>query len=227
MIDSIEIEKRISKSFDYDLQSNFVAAAIKYNFIKSYAEHAGLAICLDGELYIYHYTGAKIKLDKLDPEKWFIESKFDFIEEEEVESFYIHCETIMKDADPTYGFFYNGEYFDSEGKYCAENTRYQFMSCVGFCISVLTGAIENDNFILHDEWEMSDSDKDAYFQEHMESLLDTSGIKDRSYFKNNQRRIYPIEYFVSSFVPIPARKIDIDGLRPVVEGIINKKYKSN
>ncbi|MDM8177761.1 hypothetical protein QT327_25995 [Olivibacter sp. 47] len=92
---------------------------------------------------------------------------------------------------------------------------------MGFCLNVITGAIEGKSYILHEEWELPDHEKDDYFQEHMDSLMNSIPVEKRAFLKKNQRRIYPIDYFTSSFVnEIPISKKSIDELNPLVEQAI-------
>jgi len=218
----------ICKSYEYDLSQNFVAAAVKYDRDKNYVTHSGIAICFQRELYIFHYTGAKVKLELLDPKKWYVENKLDFIKNSEVASFYIYCEDISVEARPEYGFNYNGSYFLPDGKYYTEVEDYQFMSCVGFCLNVLTGAIESKCYIDYEQWTLADHEKDQYFLEHMESYLDSIPKEKRQFLKINQRRIFPIDYFTSSFFSDkPVTKVQIDTLKPKVESILKMKYGVN
>ncbi|PRD56749.1 hypothetical protein [Sphingobacterium gobiense] len=214
--------KKISKSYDYSLDEYFVAAAIRFD--NGDATHAGIAICIEGKLYIFHYAGAEIILEELDEDKWYIENKLTFIKPKEVDAFFVYCENIQAEANPSYGFNYNGAYFLENGNYFSEVEDFQFMTCVGFCLAVITGAIEGHKYLMHEEWDMADHEKDAYFLEHIESLLDSVEIHVRNRIKSNLRRIYPIDYFSASFVEVvPISKKAVDDIKQdVIDSIIDK-----
>jgi len=227
-MDNTTILNRIYKSYDNDLKENFVAAAIKYRSENHEVDHAGIAICLNENLYIFHFNGIGIRLDILDPKKWFIENKLDFIKSKEVASFFVYCEEISKECKPEYGYVYNGSFFLPDGKYFSEVEDYQFMTCVGFCINVLTGAIENNKYLLHEDWELADHEKGVYFEKYMEGILESIPESKRKILKNNQRRIDPMDYFTSSFVyEKPISKASIDSLKPSVEKAIRNKFGTN
>lgn len=216
------ILKKISKSFDYDLSEDFVAAAIKIE--NDEAVHAGIAICMDEDLYIFHYAGAKIELELMDKDKWYIENKLSFIDSEEVIAFFVYCENIKNHADPSYGFNYNGSYFLEDGSYFSEVEDYQFMTCVGFCLAVLTGAIESKKYLEHEDWEMADHEKDYYFMQHIESLLDSVDPAVKNRIKKNLRRIFPIDYFTATLITnLPVRKVEIDKIKDLVIECISEK----
>ncbi len=178
-------------------------------------------------LYIFHYNGTSVELDILEPNVWYFDKPFEFIKNDEVAAFFIYCEDILNDANPSYGFNYNGSYFKEDGRYFSSIEDYQFMTCVGFCLNVITGAIENHSYILHEEWEMADHEKDIYFQEHMDSLLNSVSREKRKLIKKNQRRIYPIEYFTSSFIDaIPISKKSIEEVLPTVNQAISELIAS-
>lgn len=222
MVNQIILDK-IAKSYNYDLTENFVAAALKFD--NKEPVHAGIAICIEGELYIFHYAGVEINLEILDESKWYIENRLNFIKPDEVIAFFVYCENIKKEASPSYGFNYNGAFFKEDGSYFSEVEDFQFMTCVGFCLAVITGAIEGHKYIIHEEWDMADHEKDVYFLKHIDSLLDSVEFEIRKRIKNELRRIYPIDYFSASFIDkIPIGKLDIEEIKQDVIDSINKKY---
>src|SRR5690606_36090156 len=98
-------------------------------------------------------------------------------------------------------------------------------TCVGFCLAVITGAIEGHKYLMHEEWDMADHEKDAYFLEHIASLLDSVDRNVRNRIKRNLRRIYPIDYFSASFVEdVPISKDAVDGVRQDVIDSITDKF---
>lgn len=219
-----DIKAKVIKSRNHSLDLDFVAAAIKYDIEKEVAYHAGIAICMAGHLSIFHYNGTEILLEAMNPDKWYIDKVFDFITHEEVASFYIYCEDIKKEARPEYGFCYNGSYFKEDGTYYSDTEDFQFMSCVGFCLNVITGAIEGKQYLQHEDWEMADHEKDAYFQKYLDGYLDSVPREKRNRIKKMQRRIYPMDYFTSAFInSAPIAKTQIDLLNPSVSDAVKEE----
>jgi hypothetical protein len=140
---------------------------------------------------------------------------------------------IEKDANPTYGYFYSGSYYEN-GKYFSENGQAEIMTCVTFCLNVILGFIESDEYITFSDWNIANQigayrvyyrggaqeDKDvdeyiAYFTAKFSQLVPDVDV---DVLKENLRRIYPVEYLSSAFVEeLPIRKVIVDSIVPLVE----------
>ena len=66
------------------------------------------------------------------------------IHPDEVPAFIVYCQQIKQKAKPIYGFFYSGEFYDKEGNYLMNKDLGERMTCVGFCLNVLKGFLEED-----------------------------------------------------------------------------------
>jgi len=67
------------------------------------------------------------------------------IHPDEVPAFIVYCQQIKQKAKPIYGFFYSGEFYDKEGNYLMNKDLGERMTCVGFCLNVLKGFLEEDH----------------------------------------------------------------------------------
>lgn len=197
-----------------DRSVNFVALAIKYNS-KKVPAHAGIAICCDKKIYIFHFDLNGISLLE-EPNDWFIQKPLSFLNHLMSASFFNHCNKIytnykeLKGINPSYGFYYEGEYF-KDGKYYTENNHQQFMTCVGFCLAVITGGIESDQYIKHEDWVSAQHESRPLYEEYMEGFLEGENDAVKAHFKNNSKRISPLDYFTTAFCKnIPVTLADVN-----------------
>lgn len=226
-----EIDKELIQSDNPNLPESFVAAAVKVDNA-GIAHHAGLVISTSGKYYLFHYTGEIVILDIVPNGKWYFHKNLSFITNEEVLAFYAHCKIISTKANPSYGYFYSGSYYTEEGQYFSESGIPEFMTCVGFCINVVLGFIESDEYFVYSDWS-EDSVKNAHgvFANHIDyfnwfiSQPNVQGQNiDIQLFKENLRRINPAEYVASAYLEIiPIRKKAIDEIIANVEAVIEHK----
>ncbi len=223
--------KNVSKTNDQNinLSENFVSAAIQYDKNDKPC-HAGIAICFEGEINIFHYNGFKILLEKANKDNWYVQNKFTFFDDEDAASFLRHCRKILKNYDekkgisPNYGFYYNGAYFE-DGKYYSDISDFQYMTCVGFCLAVITGAIEAEQFFNHEEWNDADHLKRDWFENYMESYLEGEDTETIEKIKKHVRRIPPIDYFTSSFcTTIPIKYTDVKVIRDEIHHYVKDNF---
>jgi hypothetical protein len=212
-----KIRKKLNKSALFYGDEDFVAAAVEYNASNKEVIHSGIIICFEGQAFLFHYNGHAIELEEFPKNgNWYVDKHYDFIPSQDVIPFYYHCLNIKDEAKPSYGFNYNGSYFKGEGgSYFSEVEDFQFMTCVGFCLNVITGMIEAHTYILHEEWTLADSEKDPYFLEYMEAALEGVSKQKQDQLKTSQRRIFPHDYLACSLInEIPISKKDVDNLVP-------------
>lgn len=188
--------------------------------------HAGLVISFDEHLYVFHYDATDVILQELSPVKYsFIVKLLPIIRKDEVEAFLAHCKRISKTAKPKYGFFYAGSFYNEEGKYFSELGIEEYMTCVGFCINVVQGFIEED-YILYREWtEDTKANADSYFERFVEQA--NAGRDDKineELYRKNLRRITPAEYTTSGFyTSLPISKSDVDTIVELVKECLKQK----
>lgn len=183
--------------------------------------HSGLLICFEGELKYFHYTGRTVELaDDLPTNLYF--KKIDLIEEELICSFLWHCEKLSTEANPKYGFIFDGSYYDSNGDYYLKNSNYDITTCVGFCLKVLTGFLKTP-YLETKDWDIASleslGDKKDRFLIHLYKLAITEGISPEEIFnKDKLKRILPSEMFSTSFfTKMPIRKVDTDDILNLIE----------
>lgn len=176
--------------------------AIGYQGANFYT-HAAIIIKLDSKLYQFHFLDG-IELTEVEDD--FFHKITETIDSRLLPSFYAYCRRILKNANPKFGFFYSGEYYNKAGEHFSTTNLGERMTCVGFCLNVLKGFLEND-YIQYTDWdESSHIDIPNYVLEfaHEHGL----NVED---IRGAHRRITPLELISSAFfVDIPIKKVDVD-----------------
>jgi hypothetical protein len=226
------IDKSLLDANSIVTDRNFVGIAT-YIDDTGYAYHSGLIIKYEDKALLFHYTSVEVATITLPHRGQKIVCKnLDFIIEDEVRAFYVHCSQIQQNAKPSFGFFYAGDYYDKNGNYFSASSMQEYMTCVGFCISVVTGYIEGHDYFVHDDW-----DEGAYTDIHFESPEDyfevfLAQVKkgnpnveiDEKLFRKNLRRITPTEYTASGFVSKPPiRKAQLTPILPPLQKVLAQR----
>ncbi|WP_410878459.1 hypothetical protein [Myroides sp. DW712] len=195
--------------------------------------HSGIIISLGGELTLFHFDGTAIYIKKnTDIPEWFYIKKLDIFEENEnfILNFKAHCELISEEANPEFGFVFDGSYYSNAGEYYTESNIKDITTCVGFCIKIIKGYLYNHNdYLSLDDWNAESMDdykiKNLSFYNHLLEKLEKEypdrfeEIK-RNYFK----RIMPSDLTTSGFYnQLPIRKSQIDQSRSTVEMVLKTK----
>lgn len=220
-----KIDKLLLKSDQQNLDEYFVAAACEINAIGQ-AKHVGLIIHCNEGYFLFHYEGGEtVELEEDPIDIWYFHKAFDFILPEFCGDFLGHCKKIQENAKPIYGFFYPGSYY-SDGVYYSENQLPEYMTCVGFCINVVKGFIEADEFFAFEDWNAEDID-----QEYIDSMIAKIQIVNPNItaesIAENIRRIRPTEFISSAFInEYPIRKEAIDVILALVTQVIKGKRVS-
>ncbi|MEM6267925.1 MAG: hypothetical protein AAF998_00740 [Bacteroidota bacterium] len=176
--------------------------------------HAAFIIRLGSKMYEYHFNGLRIELTTNTTDYFHIVTET--IPQEEVPSFIAHCRNIQKKANPQYGFFYPGSSYDFHGNHQSKTDFGEYMTCVGFCLNVMKGFLEED-YLAYLDWDNLPFPTNAYLQ-RFASLreLDIADINA------HHRRITPIELLNSAlFSQLPIRKSSIDAELPQVQQYID------
>ncbi len=106
-----KIEKQLIKSTDQNLDEYFVAVACLINEAGT-AYHAGLIINCEDGYFLFHYTGENVLFESALIEEWCFHKSLAFINPEFCGIFLGHCRKIEQNANPKYGYFYNGSFYD-------------------------------------------------------------------------------------------------------------------
>ncbi|MCJ8163802.1 hypothetical protein MKJ04_03045 [Pontibacter sp. E15-1] len=187
--------------FESDRKTNFVALGTMQNDSNSY--HSAFVIQYDKNLSEFHYTGSSIELEGINHD--YYHKITNTIHPDEVPSFIAQCLNIIKKANPKYGYFYAGESYNSDGIHFSNNDLGQRMTCVGFCLNVLKGFLEED-YIEYSDWEENSHDEENY----LEKFCARNGISPEKVAPFH-RRITPKEILASGFfVSTPIKKSQID-----------------
>ncbi len=185
-----------------DRISDFVAIGNLLNDSQE-SYHAAFIIKYEGSLQEFHYTGSDIELNNLISNDYFHKIT-NTIYSDEVPAFIAQCINVKKHANPIYGYFYSGESYDSDGNHNSKKNLGQRMTCVGFCLNVLKGFLEED-YIEYAGWDSISHGEHGYLEEYCKQYdIDPELIKD------SHRRITPRECLTSCFfveLPIPKSKI--------------------
>lgn len=185
------------------VKDDFVAIGSYINGDKT-PEHSVIVINYNNEINHFHFTGKSVLYDEVYNEDCFhiviknIDSKL-------LPSFIVMCKRILKKANPRYGFFYSGEFYDASGTHFSDKQISETMTCSGFCLNVLKGFLEKD-YIEYTDWNATSYPTENY----LEWFANRFGI-DKDKISESHRRISPLELLCSAyFLKLPIRKKQID-----------------
>lgn len=184
-----------------DIKEDFVAIGNLIDDIKE-PFHAALIIKYNSDLFQYHYTGSEIELSEIAHD--YFHKRTNTIHHSEIPAFIAYCNSIKKRANPIYGYFYSGEYYDNKGHHFSEKIIGERMTCVGFCLNVLKGFLEKD-YLKYTDWDSSSHSSEYLLKYAEKHNLNLELIQE------SHRRISPIEILTSGFFyKIPITKNEID-----------------
>lgn len=216
-----KINKLLLKSDEQDLDEYFVSAACQINE-EGEAKHAGIVIHCEEGYYLFHYGGEDVELCNALDDEWYFQKSFDFILPDFCGEFLGHCKKIKENSNPKYGFFYQGSYYE-DGKYYSENGLPEYMTCVGFCINVIKGFIEADEYFQYTDW-TNEHINEGYINHMVEKMRLINPKINPEHIKENIRRISPPEFIASAFLDeIPIRRANVNEIIELVIEAINMK----
>lgn len=207
----------IRSRIESDRISDFVAIG---NLINDHTStHSAFVIQHNNILFEFHYTGQEVEFKDLD--KDYYHKITDTIVSDEVPALIAYCKSIINRAKPTYGFFYSGEFYDRDGIHHSDSILGETMTCVGFCLNIFKGFLENE-YINYSDWtEESHNSKD-----YLEKFCQQHGL-DPDIIAPNHRRISPREILTSCFfTELPIRKQTIDEKIVWVDEHFNARFQS-
>lgn len=204
----------VVRSLDFS-EKNSAFVAIGY-YVSNDCPHAGMIIKFEDFHYQFHYTGSNIEFAGLHLD--FIHKITYTINSSDVPAFIAHCKSIAKHANPKYGYFYSGDYFDSDGNHFGDVDLGQRMTCVGFCLSTLKGFLEED-YILSSDWDYDPDFKPGFLEYFcFKNSLNIDQIK------KSFKRITPGQFLASGFFKeIPIGKAQIDEKYFEIKDIMTRK----
>lgn len=186
-----------------DRTDNFVAIGNLFD-ANNRAYHSAIILQYKGIMQEFHYTGQEIVFDNVSDD--YYHKVTNTIHPDEIPAFIAMCRNVQAKANPRYGYFYSGESYNKEG---IHNSAFDFgerMTCVGFCLNILKGFLDED-YLQYADWTSDDNDiPEGYLEDFCTRYnIDPSTIIAR------HRRITPLECLTSCFfVNLPIGKMEID-----------------
>lgn len=197
------MSKIIHTNINSDLTEDFVAIGTYLNDEKE-PYHSVLIIQYAGVLQHFHYTGRALLLDDIYNNDCF-HIKTAVVNKALVPSFLGMCRRILKKANPQYGYFYSGDYYDVKGVHFANNHVGEVMTCVGLCLNVLKGFLGRD-YMSYEDW----TDTSTVPTGFLEYFANRNGL-DINKIRESHRRITPSDLLCSAYfksTPISKQMVD-------------------
>ena len=193
-----------------DIKDDFVALAVQVT-TQGDPWHSGFVISYNGEIYFYHFEVPGIKFETLTLEDCFHKIT-DVIDERLIPSFIVMCKRVLKTANPEYGYFYSGEYYDEYGNHFSKSKMDQIMTCTGFCLNILKG-FKGVDYVKYKDWQTPDYPYPEYVNVYAD--INNLNVDDIIEF---HRRVSPLEILCSAyFKDLPISKLQIDTKSDEVE----------
>ncbi|MFC3562153.1 hypothetical protein [Pedobacter jamesrossensis] len=213
-----EIRDKLTLTKNFSPTGNFVAISVTVNDLGQ-AHHSALIIRYNGINYYYHFDKHDVHLKPFElklADKVF-HKRLEIIDERLIASFLNHCKIIAKTAKPQYGYFYGGSFYEN-GVYHTDKNLPQLMTCVGFCINVLTGFVEEKNYLEYSDWQVVTNKAEKWFNDFVVELKKKFPKVDVEELRKDFRRIKPSELISSAyFNKLPIRKVQTDSVKVIVE----------
>jgi hypothetical protein len=222
-----KIEAQLTSSDSTNIPFGYVGASI-FTDDNGRAYHAAIYVCRNEDNVIFHFDKEDIKEDEVEKCRPFLSKDIDFIPPFESGAFLVFCREAIRNPPPGYNFYYNGGYFNREGRYVGTDGEPSYhMTCVGFCLGILKGWAEGNDFIQYTDWNANNSLGEATIQAQLAKLKRLyPGFTDEE-LTENIRRVKPSEYLASAFIGgKPVRKADTDKFFPALSNIILEWHKS-
>tara|TARA_R110002020_G_scaffold261331_2_gene475669 strand:+ start:1636 stop:2268 length:633 start_codon:yes stop_codon:yes gene_type:complete len=186
-----------------DIKENFVAIG-SYVDKDKVAAHSVIVIKYNGSIKHIHYDSKEILFDDIYNVCCFHKIT-DTINPALIPSFIVMCKIVMEKANPRYGYFYSGEYYDQNGIHFSEKAISETMTCSGFCLNILKGYLEED-YLSYKEWSTPTYPTKDYLERYANHFdLNLDDISE------SHRRISPLELLSSAyFSNLPITKSQVD-----------------
>lgn len=197
------------KSTSTSLPANFIAAAVELNSAGE-AIHAGILFSADGHKHLLHFNGS-VYLEDDSFEDWYVSKYFEVIPPSVASAFFVHSLLIKRDSTPKFGFYFPGSFYQ-EGQYHAPQKKWEYMTCVGFCLNVIASFVEGDMYLNYKDWDVGNFEgPEDYIRETLELIKRGDPEADEHLIIRDIRRITPDEYLASAFFDqLPISKSTID-----------------
>lgn len=217
---SKELKKHIKKTDRQILPANFVGAAVELDK-DGMAIHSGIVIFYKNDYRLFHYNAKSVSLvESNDPnwknKEWYYHKTINSISEFEIEAFLGFCRDIKLNASPRYAYYYDGlSHFDTSGKFISATVKGEFMTCVGFCLNVINGFVEDGQgpYLDSTTWPVTEETEQDRFEDFIEDLRKQNIKFDNNVIKLGFKRISPSEFLSSAF--LDKRPIEYNDIKPI------------
>jgi hypothetical protein len=213
----LNLNKTLLSCTAKDLPDNLVGAAV-LRMPDGVLQHAGIFVRYNGQSKLFHYPGHdnKIHIENLNLGEQYFFKELDFIDRDLLKSVIMHCEVVVKEAKPRYGFYYTGGYYDDAGDLIGVKGHPQYMTCVGFCLSFLKNYLEGQDLMRYEDWDKRSVD-DEEVHELIKRVTRAVPDIDIEKFSKGLRRIRPKEYLAAAFGTPTVNKEFTDEVFPKIE----------
>ena len=207
-----KILSELTPSTDSSFNTDRVAASV-FTDDSGRAVHAALYVGRDDERSIFHFDAETLREDKFEKCRPFLSKEFTSIPPFEAGAFLVHCREAITNPAPGYNFFYDGSYF-KDGKFVGINGEPSYhMTCVGFCLGLLKGWFEGDEYIQYRDWNANTTLGQETINKELARLKFLYPKFTDDELMENIRRIKPTEYLASAYIEImPIRKETISAI---------------
>lgn len=225
MITLEQADNDIIQSIGIAGEGDFVGIAIKLN-ADGVAIHAGLLIKHSNNHLILHYIPDDVQVTSI-PGPWYYHKTLSLIDPLFVLAFRSYCDWVVENANPEYGYIYTGCLYNENGQYFSETAVPEIMTCVGFCISVIKGFIDAEEYFQYTDWGISSVDDDEYLEFFVNKFSGIYSPEEMKNLENNIRRILPVELLASAFIDdeLPIRKTAVDAIVEIVKQVLVNKVQ--
>ena len=228
MIGVNHINKELLVAPKDELDENLVAVAVQLND-EGTAFHSGILIGIDGDFWLFHYTGTEVELNEtIDPTEPLYCKRIEFVEDYEVINFKALCEILLNDVNPRYGLLFDGSFF-KDGTYYTESGLPFITTCVGFCLMTFKSFLINTDFLQTDDWDEESAegfrnDYVDFYELTLRRIEQENPEMAGEIAKKYVKRITPSEYASAGFYSdLPIRKDSIDAILNDVQDVLKEK----
>lgn len=210
----------IQKALPIPSNGNFIAAAVLMGGEQlDIVQHAGIIIRYGDEYKVFHF-GPPIIFENVTASWHFIKDLI-VIDSRLTASIYNLCTKIIAQKPPQYGMLFDGAFWNLNGDFFSQSGMPHYSTCVGFCMSVLKGALYGVDFIQYTDWTVEDNfgvDQMGYAEQWIERIMQQNPSLDIEEVVKNIKRITPIEFFTASFSKaVPVNKEFVDNNKDIIK----------
>jgi len=226
-----QIPTDLKKLCEYDRTKDYIGISITMNS-QGIGYHSGIIICSDEIIYHFHFTGQMIyeEFGPVVPNNIYIK-ELKILNTALVTTYKAIAEIIYEDAVIDYGIVFDKSFFKPDGSYYATNGIPNVVTCVGFCIKVISAFLYNQEEYLNvDDWDTTslesiENDLPGLVEYTIDYLNQVvPGLSDEL-LQTLVKRIRPSELTSSAFYnSLPVAKGNIDTIRPAIENYLLAEY---